>query len=95
LANKIQAADATILNKALEIIARSQDVASVSYLLQEDYNKLMIRMERLSSISKLSPEMLFSSFTLSSLVHSKRDENQTTFRTVGNRDENPVDPERV
>jgi bromodomain-containing factor 1 len=30
LANKIQAADATILNKALEIIARSQDVASVS-----------------------------------------------------------------
>lgn len=31
LANKIQAADATILNKALEIIARSQDVASVSY----------------------------------------------------------------
>jgi hypothetical protein len=63
LANKIQAADATILNKALEIIARSQDVASVSYLLQEDYKKLMIRMERLSSISKLSPEMPFSSYT--------------------------------
>jgi hypothetical protein len=63
LANKIQAADATILNKALEIIARSQDVASVSFLEQFSQHKLMIRMERLSSISKLFPEMLFSSYT--------------------------------
>jgi hypothetical protein len=95
LANKIQAADATILNKALEIIARSQDVASVSFLEQFSQHKLMIRMERLNSISKLFPEMLFSSFTLSWLVHSKRVENQITSRTVGNLDANLVDHERV
>lgn len=95
MANKIQAADATILNKALEIIARSQDVASVSCCYYQESDELMIRTERLSLISKLYPEMLFSSFTPLSSVQSKRVENQTTFRTVGNPDESLVDHERV
>jgi len=52
-------------------------------------------MVRSNSISKLFPETLSWSSTLSLLAQSKRVVNPTMCPTVENLDENPVDHERV
>jgi hypothetical protein len=96
LAEKIQNADGSVLQKAITIIQKAQDVGSVSQIyfhsISLGYSQLTLdRTERSSSISIHCLPPLSRNCTSSLSVRLKRHANPTTSQRVRSQDVNPVD----